>query len=1300
MGRLNRESRNGIAVLLFIVASAASQFTSPSDVRGDCQDKPDGIYPTGHCSTFFLECSGGRTIKQNCSNGLWFNPQSLQCDYREQIVACQETFSCIGREDGVYSEGCSSLFWYCRAGQLLHSSCPTGTFFNVESRKCDYRSNIGACGGESKTSSTTTRRSTRVTSTMMTPTESSLQMERDSTEVPYGHTYPTYAPRQRISGTVSKTPLAESSAGTACAGKEDGSHAISMCSAQYVLCWAGTGEVMSCQEGLFFNEAKSACDYPLNVIGCNKVNVVESPTAATVSSVYKGALPSSDSSSSLPIPRQPIDFDCSSRTDGSYSRGCIADFYQCVAGVAYHSKCQDGLVFDDLTKACDYPEICSAPHTTVHDSSTQYFDTPSTATPVAAEPTSFDCSSRVDGLYSDGCVQTYYTCSSGATHVSQCPIGLVFDGVTQNCDYMEKCGQPRPLDESTPYHKGSPSHETQINIQPSFDCSSRVDGGYGTTCSHEFVQCVSGIAYSQKCPVDLVFIEKIGACDYPEKCHEGERNSTSVDTAWTTPSTTTSTTVQPETPTLPLINYDCLNREDGLYSIGCSRIFVHCASGITLTQLCPDYLVFVQSLSRCDFPSNCDGSPSEISQSTSSPYNPSMDNIGTTSMKADTVSSHKDEQSGILIDCTTLPDGLYSSGCTSAFVQCASSSAYPLQCPDELVFDKRVSKCVWSSECSSTSTDLPIVSIPVRPSDAPSAVFEMYEKEETTIDAPLPQMNKGGTLCTGTGRRTMGKCSSGFVQCIGGKLIARRCPGQSLFDEKIGLCVYDLEECEMDVNIIDEEVSTVPVEVPAIVQQSEQEATTSSIGYGTEAVQSTSSNQEETMYQNGGYKQVSPIGQQSYQTQYQQSPPPQYETAYPPQNGQYEYQDVSSYPSYSSFDDSLPLSPSIPSSSECSIGSFRRVSACSSSFDFCSPTALQWIRKACGKSHRFDSSTTKCRPIFEVRECDEPLSSYIPPPAQSPPLSVYSNPTTSFDRVAHSGKEHHQHNVVDSFSGGYQSGRMGSNPFVAVGNTGTFYAEDGFRWIGSTWNEGGNGRREHRHQNDGGYVIVSGNPFGAGRHNTVLDDEWNGRKERRGSGKWSSLREMRGKRVKNVVDEFKGHVSHFDAPLEVVNPFAVKRGDGHRRRGRGRKNCHGERKHRRREEREEDEEECEEKEPKNRPTLNVEKNYDDGGEIVDGMEGESREENREEEREEIGEGVEKPSETIEEDEETGDALRGEEEENEEEDGEDNENMNTEVDETNVENDEKALEESGEEKENEKEIDLEILPDFVNEDNEK
>ncbi|KAF8375713.1 hypothetical protein PRIPAC_82142, partial [Pristionchus pacificus] len=1326
MGR-NRESRTGIAVLVFIVASTAAQFNSPADLRDDCTDKSDGIYPTGHCSTYFLECSGGKTTKQNCSTGLWFNPQSSQCDYRENIVACQESFSCIRRDDGVYGEGCSSMFWYCSGGQLKHSLCPNKTFFNPQSQQCDFRSNIKACG-DSTSSSVQNARSNRLTTVPPTTQSPSTEAKiRDWTEVPYGQTYPTYAPRQRISGRVSKTPLDESSAGTACAGKEDGSHSMEKCSGQYVLCWAGTGKVMNCQKGLLFNEVSHVCDYPLNVDGCNG-----SPSASLDKS-YGGVFSAAPSTASLPIPRQPIendcsslpdgvygslcsrnyfhcvngvsyekscteglvynavmkqcdykekcesssslsiassdapitltpvittvektiDFDCSSLPDGSYSQGCISQFYQCSSGMAIIQKCPDGLVFDDFTKACDYPQICSSPHSSVsHDSMSSVSSRPSTTPiPITSPTLSFDCSSRVDGLYSLGCVSHYFECSSGVVSSYLCPDGRVFDGVSQKCDYPNKCGQPRPLDEESSVYNLSPtvpsSDYNKKNVDKApivFDCSSVRDGSYGSSCSSSFIQCVAGMAYTQQCPQGLVFDEENGSCDYPERCGK-------ISNAVEVP-VMESSSVQSVQKSLTPIDIDCFNRPDGLYSSGCSRTYVQCANGMTFNQLCQEGLVFIQASGVCDYASSCSivsSSPSSTvpyapSPPSSSPYKPSIVNETPSPLK-------RDEPSGVIIDCSTLANGRYTSGCTHAFVQCSIGAAVPLECPAGLVFDKRVDQCVWPESCSSMdSPSLPIVSLPIRPSDVPSTVYDMKEeKDEMVTDAPLPEVSKDGSVCTGTGRRAMGKCSSGFVQCIGGKMVARRCPGQSLFDEKIGLCVYDMDGCEMDVDIVDGNEEEPMVAATVTPQQD-----ISSSGYNREPLQSVPSYPQQTASQSVYQQQYS---QNSPQDQYQngypaQAAPTQYQDGYPTQaepsqyqNGyqaqaapsQYQnrYQSVSAYPTsgyqsahqssqyqtgygfesvpvYSSFDDSS-LSSQSHSSPECDIGSFRRVSACSPSFDTCSPTARQWIRRICGKSHRFDSTVNRCRPIFEIRECDEPMSSYIPPPVQMEVPAVYPNPATSFENgVPLSGREYQDNHVRDPFKGGYKSGMMGSNPFVAIGNTGSFYTEDGLRWVGSAWSEGGErrngGKRRHKQRHhlhhSGDYVIVSGNPFGAGR-DRVLNDEWEGRRRYDGPVR-SSLTHARGHRVRNVEDNFKGRVSHFAPPLRDVNPFAVKRGDGYRRKGR--KSCRRD-KHRRRDDWKD--EDCEEEKEMERPTARsvIDENDENEEERGMGMEEEPIEEN-------------------------------------------------------------------------------------------
>lgn len=54
-------------------------------------------------------------------------------------------------------------------------------------------------------------------------------------------------------------------------------------------------------QGLLFNEVSHACDYPLNVDGCNV-----SPSISLDNS-YGGVVSAAPSTASLPIPRQPIE---------------------------------------------------------------------------------------------------------------------------------------------------------------------------------------------------------------------------------------------------------------------------------------------------------------------------------------------------------------------------------------------------------------------------------------------------------------------------------------------------------------------------------------------------------------------------------------------------------------------------------------------------------------------------------------------------------------------------------------------------------------------------------------------------------------------------------------------------------------------------------------------------------------------------------------------------------------------------------------------------------------------------------
>ena len=50
-----------------------------------------------------------------------------------------------------------------------------------------------------------------------------------------------------------------------------------------------------------------------------------------------------------------------------------------------------------------------------------------------------DCVGLPDGVHAFGCQEEYTVCQAGRTLIGRCPRGLVFNGNTKRCDYLEAC---------------------------------------------------------------------------------------------------------------------------------------------------------------------------------------------------------------------------------------------------------------------------------------------------------------------------------------------------------------------------------------------------------------------------------------------------------------------------------------------------------------------------------------------------------------------------------------------------------------------------------------------------------------------------------------------------------------------------------------------------------------------------------------------------------------------------------------------------------------------------------------------
>ncbi|EJD76716.1 hypothetical protein LOAG_16392 [Loa loa] len=52
---------------------------------------------------------------------------------------------CNTTGDGMFSAGCESYFYFCASGLGYHVKCPEGLFFDSETRNCNYKEHVLSC---------------------------------------------------------------------------------------------------------------------------------------------------------------------------------------------------------------------------------------------------------------------------------------------------------------------------------------------------------------------------------------------------------------------------------------------------------------------------------------------------------------------------------------------------------------------------------------------------------------------------------------------------------------------------------------------------------------------------------------------------------------------------------------------------------------------------------------------------------------------------------------------------------------------------------------------------------------------------------------------------------------------------------------------------------------------------------------------------------------------------------------------------------------------------------------------------
>ncbi|PIO76254.1 chitin binding Peritrophin-A domain protein [Teladorsagia circumcincta] len=209
--------------------------------------------------------------------------------------------TCVNREDGAYTIGCSSSFFFCSNGIVHMSTCQNGLFYDVDRRTCDHKFRVRACGGHPEV-----QREPVTRPPLLVPTYAPVAMK-------------SYA---KIGGYGRVADLSQS-----CKEKANGAHPLGSCNQQYVYCVDGVAQLAECAAGEVFGD-DGKCVPVKNNPECS---VSLSGASAT---------------------------DCSSRPDGYYASRCSTDFLYCNGGIAQPMKCPSSLVFNEVKGYCDYPEDC------------------------------------------------------------------------------------------------------------------------------------------------------------------------------------------------------------------------------------------------------------------------------------------------------------------------------------------------------------------------------------------------------------------------------------------------------------------------------------------------------------------------------------------------------------------------------------------------------------------------------------------------------------------------------------------------------------------------------------------------------------------------------------------------------------------------------------------------------------------------------------------------------------------------------------------------------------------------------
>uniref|UniRef100_A0A0N5AJZ8 Chitin-binding type-2 domain-containing protein n=1 Tax=Syphacia muris TaxID=451379 RepID=A0A0N5AJZ8_9BILA len=566
------------------------------------------------------------------------------------------------------------------------------------------------------------------------------------------------------------------------------------CSQYFIICDGNQALVRRCNGLLYFDEATLSCVSKSKCEACTRTSspctaqdlVTQAPVAyftpgqnlydslpVYVSSIDESLL----TTTAAPSRVVPQSFTCAGRVDGVYKQDCSGLFIVCNRGEATFLMCPSGLIFDGTTGRCQRE---------VTGCDTQTQQAAELTRPVSA----FSCRNSETDYYSQLSDNNVVKCSRGKSILLRCPRGFVLSTRDDLCTEFSLNRAKRyasyglsalpnsALVESTEYAYGGyaattgpspfayyPSNLLEIVkddcvwkcehgyltvLVSVSDCNGLAYGVHGTGCSGEYVVALPDYCSVFMCPVGLVFdtvVEQCAPAILVPACKKPTVSPTG------TPTVRTRTTVAPTRSTTPCpkTTFDCKNRRDGIYGMGCSKTFAVCVAGDVKLMLCPETLKFDAVSVRClseEYVPACGGMSTPIPRIPSVVAHPKKVSVA--------------EHAVAVASCSGKADGVYNLGCLSEFYVCNNKVPVVMECPNRLIYDSFSGGCMAKdtvAECGGVSSS---VTIPKR-------------KDCTDYL---------GVISTG--------CNS-YSVCLGATEQSFLCPAGYVFDASRHLCVIQVK---------------------------------------------------------------------------------------------------------------------------------------------------------------------------------------------------------------------------------------------------------------------------------------------------------------------------------------------------------------------------------------------------------------------------------------------------------------------------------------------------------------------------